>query len=199
VVRGFLSFAAALPVVGLAVGLAAGVALAAEPTVTMPNGAPGTYGDAMRWYRAQAEQGYARAQFLLGYKYEVGEGVSRDLAAARKWYSLAAGQGEALALYRLARLHHEGRGGSRDLAEAARLYRGAADRGHAAAQAWLGYLYTSGTGVDEDKLKAFLWLALAARAGEVSAAENLALLERVLTEEQIAAGRKLLEVWSPEP
>ena len=49
--------------------------------------------EALRWYRAAAEQGYAAAQYNLGYMYRSGKGVTRDLAAAERWYTLAAEQG----------------------------------------------------------------------------------------------------------
>lgn len=41
---------------------------------------------AVRWYRKAAEQGYARAQCNLGYKYDLGEGVPQSDASAVHWY-----------------------------------------------------------------------------------------------------------------
>ncbi len=159
---------------------------------------PGTYGDAMRWYRLTAEKGDARAQFLLGYMYEAGERMAPDPALARAWYAKAAAQGEPRASFRLARLHHEGRGGAADLEEAARLYRAAAERGHVGAQSMLGYLYATGEGVPRDETRAFLWLTLAAKGGDDAAAENLARLAQGMTRERIAAGEALVNDWSPK-
>ena len=34
----------------------------------------------MRWYRLAAEQGYASAQYNLGFRYAKGEGVLKDAA-----------------------------------------------------------------------------------------------------------------------
>lgn len=160
---------------------------------------PTTFGDAMRWYRSAAEKGYPRAQFLLGYMYESGVQVARDLPLARVWYGKASAQGEPRALYRLARLYHDGRGGDADIREAAGLYRAAAERGHVAAQSALGYLYAKGVGVERDGPQAYLWLSLAAHAGEATAVENLRRLEAVLDETQVAAGKALVEGWSPTP
>ena len=44
-----------------------------------------------------AEQGYARAQYWLGYMYAYGEGVPEDDAEAYAWYSIAAAQGDEVA------------------------------------------------------------------------------------------------------
>ena len=51
-----------------------------------------------------AEQGYANAQYNLGWMYEYGRGVSKDLAKARDWYQRAAEQSEPLAQAQLSRL-----------------------------------------------------------------------------------------------
>ncbi len=156
------------------------------------------YGDAMRWYREQAAQGYPRAQFLLGYKYEIGEGLARDYAEARAWYAKAAAQGHVRAMYRLARLHHHGLGGPVDMAAAARLYRRAAERGHVKSQAVLGYLYSLGEGVEANLVTAYVWTKLAARGGSAAARKNVEKLKRYLTPEQIAAGDARVESFVPK-
>jgi TPR repeat protein len=46
------------------------------------------------WWRRAAEQGFALAQGALGFMYERGEGVRRDLVQAHKWYNLAASRFE---------------------------------------------------------------------------------------------------------
>ena len=43
------------------------------------------------------EQGFSRAQFMLGFMYEHGRGVARDDANAVTWYRRAADQGNATA------------------------------------------------------------------------------------------------------
>ncbi len=180
-------------VLGALIALVAGTASAAETAV------PTTYGDAMRWYRAAAESNDPSAQYLLGYKLEIGEGAKSDPLGAREWYSRAALQGEPRALYRLGLMYHTGSGGDIDMAAAARLYRAAAERNHRTAQSATGYFYALGEGTERDDVQAFLWLSLAARAGDAAAADNLALLTPQLSGEQRAAGEALLEDWAPLP
>ena len=57
--------------------------------------------EAVRWFRAPAEQGDAFGQVNLGWMYEQGRGVSRDRLEAARWYRLAADQGDADAQRRL--------------------------------------------------------------------------------------------------
>ena len=47
--------------------------------------------------RTKAEQGNARAQLVLGVRYEQGQGVFQDHEEAARWYRLAAEQGNASA------------------------------------------------------------------------------------------------------
>ena len=49
----------------------------------------------VKWYTLAAEQGYATAQYNLGFMYNNGEGVPQDDKTAVKWYTLAAEQGYA--------------------------------------------------------------------------------------------------------
>ncbi|MNI62055.1 putative beta-lactamase HcpC precursor [compost metagenome] len=50
---------------------------------------------AVAWYLKAAEQGYANAQFNLGWAYLNGHGVTEDRQQALAWYSKAAEQGHA--------------------------------------------------------------------------------------------------------
>ncbi len=53
-------------------------------------GVPQDYAEAVRWYRKAAEQGYARAQVVLGTMYESGRDVPHDHVQAHTWFNLAA-------------------------------------------------------------------------------------------------------------
>ena len=55
--------------------------------------------------QAEAEKGNAIAQFILGFMYENGEGVSQDYKKAEKWYHKAAEQGDTDAQYNLGELY----------------------------------------------------------------------------------------------
>jgi uncharacterized protein len=82
----------------------------------------------------RAEKGDAKAQFVLGLKYDTGKGVPQDYAEAAKWYRKAAEQGYAEAQFNLGTMYDEGRGVHQDYAEAAKWYRKAKDQGVASAQ-----------------------------------------------------------------
>ncbi len=62
------------------------------------------YADAVKWYKMAAEQGYVKAQYILGNCYENGEGVEKDSGEAIKWYKKAAEQGFLPAKERLQEL-----------------------------------------------------------------------------------------------
>jgi len=57
--------------------------------------------EAVRLYRLAADQGYAAAQFNLGYMFENGLGVVRDDNEAVRLYRLAAAQGHRNAMSNL--------------------------------------------------------------------------------------------------
>jgi TPR repeat protein len=53
------------------------------------------YAEAMRWYRAAANQGHADAQCNLGIMYKNGQKVKQSDCEAMRWYRKAADQGHA--------------------------------------------------------------------------------------------------------
>lgn len=53
------------------------------------------YSEAVKWYRKAAEQGYASAQFNLGYCYYFGKGTSEDRISAKNWMEKAAANGHS--------------------------------------------------------------------------------------------------------
>ncbi|MBE6655052.1 MAG: hypothetical protein E7608_06305 [Ruminococcaceae bacterium] len=57
----------------------------------------GDYGEALEYLREAAEQGYADAQYILGYSYISAQGVGYNSAEAKRWFRKAAEQGHALA------------------------------------------------------------------------------------------------------
>ena len=56
---------------------------------------PKDHVEAAKWFRKDAEQGYASSQNSLGAMYSKGEGVPQDFAKAMEWYRKAAEQGNA--------------------------------------------------------------------------------------------------------
>ena len=57
-----------------------------------------------------AEQGHAKAQFVLGLMYHIGQGVRQDYAEALRWYRQAAEQGYATAQFNLGMMYEKGQG-----------------------------------------------------------------------------------------
>ena len=65
-------------------------------------GAPQSYDEAAKWYRAAADEGHAAAQFYLGAMYGSERGVPRSYEAAVWWYMKSAAQGYKDALFPMA-------------------------------------------------------------------------------------------------
>jgi hypothetical protein len=136
----------------------------------------GDYPTAMREWLPLAQQGDARAQFLLGTLYAQGHGVQQDYGAAAQWFRRAAEQGHVAAQYNLGVRYHEGRGVPRDPGQAAAWFQRAAQQGFARAQYNLGVLYANGDGVPRDPSQAAQWFRRAADQEDPKAQYNLGLL-----------------------
>lgn len=65
------------------------------------------YVEAIEWYLRAANQGYAKAQFALGYCYEYGDGVDQNQAEALYWYCAAFNNGDQEAKARIEELEEE--------------------------------------------------------------------------------------------
>ena len=74
----------------------------------------GDFGAALNEWRPLAERGDVRAEEMLGYMYDLGEGVAENDAAAAKWYLLAASQGSPDAQLNLGILYFDGSGVPKD-------------------------------------------------------------------------------------
>ncbi|MBQ6603543.1 MAG: sel1 repeat family protein [Eubacterium sp.] len=73
----------------------------------------------------------------IGYIYEHGIGVERNMEEALKWYSKPAEKGDEDAQYRVAYMYEKGLGVKEDKYEAIRWYFKAAEQGHKDAKALL--------------------------------------------------------------
>jgi len=85
---------------------------------------------AFTWYKQAAENGYAKAQTMLGYLYQIGGGTAKTSREAVKWYTQAAEQGESMALFNLGNLYLVGEGVNQDEAKARELLQKAAAQGN---------------------------------------------------------------------
>lgn len=102
---------------------------------------------AVTCYTQAAAQGHTKSQFKLGFAYEHGRGVSRDLTKAAEFYQKAAESGHVESQFNLANLYLLDDDGVRiDSAKAALWLNKIAESGDARAQFMLGQLYETGAG-----------------------------------------------------
>jgi len=78
----------------------------------------------------------------------------------------------------------------RDYDKAQGFWQPAADRGNPDAQFFIGGLYLDGNGVDRDLIAAHVWFARAADRGHARAADQLALLRKIMTQDQYAEAER---------
>ena len=143
--------------------------------------------EAVAWFRKAAAQGFAPAQTILGHRYFGGEGVPKDQALAVTWYRKAAEQGNASAQMSLGECYGGGKGVEKDFVQAVKWYRKASEQGYVLAQYYLGGFYANGEGVAKDLIEAYAYW----NEGTVEySRRKLAALEKQMTAEQIAAGKK---------
>ena len=134
------------------------------------------YGEALPIFTELAAQyGQSSAKNNLGYLYENGFGVRRNLPEAVRWYELAVAEDSKLAVAHtnLGVMLLYGRGTSQDTARASKLFRVAADLGDARAQYFLGAAYEKGLGVSLNSVEAIRLYKLSADQGNEQAAERL--------------------------
>jgi len=125
---------------------------------------------------------------------------AKDEAEASKWYLLAlrsnAATGNAKAQNALGEAFYAGKlGAVKNAVEAVKWFRMAAEQNLAAAQANLGICYERGDGVAKYELEAYKWDLLAAAQGETKAKRNAALLELLLSPDEIAEGKRRAQAW----
>ena len=132
--------------------------------------------DAIKWFKAAADQGLANAQYHLGMKYADARSVMQSDVEAVKWFRMAAAQEWTDAQYQLGLMSLTGRGTKEEnFEEAIRWFRKAAekghaaDRGHIAAQLQLGNMAYTGQGAAQDYAEAFKWYSGAAAQGDLNA------------------------------
>ena|GEM_PF-3194863 len=122
---------------------------------------------------AQAEKGNAQAQYLLGQRYNFGDGVTQDRNKAVAWQTRAATQGHATAQYVLGLMYSAGEGVHQDTKQAVAWISRSAEQGLAEAQHALGVMYQTGEDIPRDPEKAAEWLRKAAAQGNKGAQKDL--------------------------
>ncbi|SNY91913.1 Sel1 repeat-containing protein [Cohaesibacter sp. ES.047] len=123
-----------------------------------------------------AQNGDALAQFEVGRRMTLGEGMTVDLKKAADWFEKAASQSMPQAQYSLANLYEKGKGVKKDLQVARLWYQRAAETGNVKAMHNLAVLYASGGLGKPDFSQASKWFIQAADHGLKDSQYNLAIL-----------------------
>jgi uncharacterized protein len=166
---------------------------------------------AASWLQKSAEQGNAKAQYLLASLYQNGERAGQDYAEAYKWYLKAAQQGNIRAQAIIAQAYLTGRNNvPQNDAEAVKWYRRAAEQGNITGADFLADFYRSGTrGSPKDYVHAYMWTLIGIRMRnppKSDAAKNafdeqvrqiIANYQQGMTPEQISQGTALAGLWAP--
>lgn len=117
----------------------------------------------------KVKSGDSNAQNDMGYMYEYGKGLEKNINEAIAWYKKSAEQGNSVALTNLGKLYDNGKEVNQDFAEAANWYEKAAKQGNRYAQERLGYFFKEGKGVAQDENMAAEWYLKAAKQGSEQA------------------------------
>ena len=148
---------------------------------------------AMDWYRKAAEEGYPKAQFILGV--HLYESSQQDYVEAVKWFRKAAEQGHALAQNNLGCCYDNGYGVSKDYLVAAKWYRKAAYQNLAPSQYSISHLYLRGLGVPQDFVEAYKWTKLAALQQHSDSIEQLDSMNVLITSAQKTEALQFVETF----
>lgn len=167
---GFAASLALLLVLQAANGITAGRSQrAASVEAGMKAYGDGDFASARRLWMPLAHAGDPRAQYMLGYMAEHGQGRPWSNHDAASWYRLAANQGYPQAQVGLGQLYQRGMGVPRDPALGAQLFEQAAREGYGPAQFQYAMALFHGAGVAQDFQKALSWFRAAADSGVVEA------------------------------
>ena len=128
--------------------------------------------DPMVQIRKDAEQGDAKAQFLLGAAYFFGHPEGQESSGL---FRNPPGQ---IYTDQLGERHFFGKGVVQDKAEAVKWWLKAAEQGNDQAQCMLGLCYQDGEGVPQDTEEAVVWLQKAKEQGNEMATHKLKEIEK---------------------
>ena len=129
------------------------------------------YCEALRWFRKAAEQGYDKAQNILGTLYAIGYEIRiPDYAGALKRYRISERQKNGNVEVQF---YYGSYNIKQDYAEALKWFRKAVEQGNSKAKSNLGDLYRYGHGVEQDYAEALKWYRKAAGQGVAAAWKSL--------------------------
>ncbi len=123
--------------------------------------------------RKHADEGMIYAEYRLGQKYFVGDGVQRDVNQAIVWFLKATDAGDIMSPYWLGMMYANGDGMPEDAAESVKWLRIGAQRGNADAQCALAWMLLNGKGVTKDLTQAVNWYRKAAMPSDSNLDRNI--------------------------
>lgn len=147
------------------------------------NGVEQDSAQAIEYFEAASEAGYAKGSYYLGQIYENGVGVDKDYEKAMEYYLLAADSDYAPALNQIGYMYYNGYGVDVDFASAVYYQKLAALQGYAIAQVNLGFLYENGYGVERNLETALSYYEMAADSGYEGAMEAVVRVRAQINEE----------------
>jgi uncharacterized protein len=162
-------------------------------------GVPRDISLAFHWYSLAAQHGSPVAEQNLGTLYFLGQNTHADYVQAAKWFRASAEHGLAQGQSSLAFCYLKGIGVSPDDSQAAHWARLAAEQGHPHAEALLAFLYEHGKGLPLDYVSAYAWYSRAIADGDLSDADRLKSLSKVMTAKQLEVAKSLVSVQSLAP
>ena len=136
----------------------------------------GQFVKAKNLFEQAADLGDINAMNNLGYMYENGEGIPKNIKEAFKWYKKAAEGGHVDAMYALADAYSSGIGLEKDDTQYFAWIKKLADIGEIIPMNILGNLYLNGKGVMQNHDLAFQWYEKSANKGNLYAKINLAFM-----------------------
>jgi TPR repeat protein len=132
----------------------------------------------------KAEQGDAKAQFVIGEMYEKGRGAPRDLGVAFEWFLKAAKQGDVKSFYKVGYCYLKARGVEKDFDKAREWFKKASDKGYVRAYYYLGEIFENGYGVLQDYDEAMKWYKRALEGGYGAAADRMNAVNRARKDQE---------------
>jgi len=140
---------------------------------------PPDYAQAKSWLERAVQGGSADGNTELGWMYETGSGVNKDLAKALGMFNEAARRGSAEGMYFVGLAYYNGLGVPTDHAAACQWFIRAGSYSDPDGEMQAGFCYYNGTGVEANHETAFNWFVDAGQAGSVDARVYVAdMLER---------------------
>jgi len=138
----------------------------------------GDLAGAVRAFARCAEMGDASCELQLGWHYEEGKGIEKNLGQSVRWYRAAAEQNHPRAEENLGSMYQFGRGVAKNCKTAVEWYaRGALQNDHGNLYS-LARMYHYGVGVKEDRAKAHALYRQSSALGNLKARGALATFDR---------------------